>query len=341
MFYFAFCCVALLGLFGIKKKWAQRTVHSYQVWKFRAKRQPYPQHIEPSLTISSVDGYAVWEEPDRGKGMPLQIGKSGKRDSTVTGVWWLDENLFIAAHRNGCRIAIFDKRSMDEPIWKMPVDHLSDDIATKQTGPNRWEVLVSGCWACVYTKIELTRSNETGFSGTVIEVLEHEQRDFCHGVAYDPAGQQCYSIHTGLDPRIAIGSQVTRLPAPWGARDICFDAKRDRYLAVAVSSNPKRRSYSEVTGSLWTLAKGASEWSCLGVYPGVHSDALDVLGDEIWMPDQSKNSVLAVDASTGEMRTAYDGDAVDFPHGIAVSPVGDIALTNYGSSSVTVFKATG
>lgn len=96
-------------------------------------------------------------------------------------------------------------------------------------------------------------------------MLPHRDKDFCHGAAYDAEGRICYSIHAGKDPRFSIAGRIHRLPFPWGVRDLCHDVARKRYLAVAVSINPRKKPYGSVTASLWTCPEGDADWACLGV----------------------------------------------------------------------------
>ena len=280
----------------------------------------------------------VWEEPNRANTPELQIGRSGGRYSTVTGVWWLDETRFIAAHRSGMMLAVFSKDHLDGPVWSGPIDHVSDDIAAKQITPSTWEIAVSGCWDCIYSRYHL-RETDAGFEIDTLDRLAHGSKDFCHGVAYDASGGLCYSIHTGKRPRFGIGRDSYKLPAPWGVRDLCHDPVRHRYLAVAVSANPRRTAYSGVQTSLWTLDEGDSKWACMAAYNNVHSDALDVWNGHVWIPDQVGNRLLALNADTGAVDAIFDGDALDFPHGLGISAEGVIAVTNYGSSSIILAAA--
>jgi len=70
-----------------------------------------------------------WKEPNHRNDPPLHIAKSGERFSTVTGVSWLDDFRFVAAHRNGLAIAVFDIR-LSEPLLKVQsIKHFSDALA--------------------------------------------------------------------------------------------------------------------------------------------------------------------------------------------------------------------
>lgn len=293
------------------------------------------------LSIASAHAYIVWNQPNRAGTPPLHIGDSGERYSTLTGVWWLSDQSFIVSHRSGLKVAIFDLNRSDQPIWAHPVDHLTDDIAATRTDADTWEFSVSGCWDCIYSRFKLIRTatGPDNYELSLLEKAEHSARDFCHGVAYDDQGQLCVAIHTGKNPRMKIGGTTHKLPAPWGVRDLCYDRQRQRYIAVAVSANPKRAAYSQVMTSLWVCPRNGHSWECLGVYDHIHSDSLDVWEQNIWIPDQLSNRLIAVNALSGDIEAIYVGDGLDFPHGLAISPQGKIAITNYGSSSVTVMNA--
>ncbi|MEO1638858.1 MAG: hypothetical protein AAFU41_06370 [Pseudomonadota bacterium] len=289
------------------------------------------------LSQSSIEGYHVWNEPNRADTPVLHIGESGARYSTITGVWWLEETRYIACHRSGLRAAVFDLEAENPVLWTGDFGHLSDDIAAKPIDENTWEVAVSGCWENICSRFTLTKT-AAEYALQALEERPHESKDFSHGVAYDEAGQLCIALHTGVDPRIYIGKEVSRLPKPWGARDVCFDAARNRHLAIAVSANPRKTSYTGPSTSLWEMPVGAKEWVCVGVYQEIHSDALDVWGDHIWFPDQVSNALISVNAATAEMEGIFTGDCFDFPHGLGISPSGVIAVTNYGTSSIALIS---
>jgi hypothetical protein len=294
-----------------------------------------------TVSIANAAGYAVWEEPNRGNAKLLHIGKSGERYSTLTGVWWLDRTTMIVAHRGGLRLGVFDTTQFDRPVWVGEVGHLTDDIAAKPVADGAWEIAVSGCWDCIYSRFTLSRTAGASptYSLAPIDSRASATRDFCHGVAYSKAGDLNWTISTGAQPRFETGGKVFSLPAPWGARDICDDPARGRQLVVAVSANPKESSYDGVYTTLWSRSAAAEDWTCLAALSGVHSDALDVWGRHIWLTDQLGNRLLALDATSGEVAAVFSGDCLDFPHGIGISPEGRIAVTNYGSSSVVLLDA--
>lgn len=313
---------------------AKLRLHMAQMRRF-AKPETTAQQMEVSQ--KTAQHFFVWEEPNRADTPELQIGRSGGRYSTLTGLWWLDAQRFVVNHRSGLKMAVFDLTASDPMIWTDDIPYLSDDIAAKQTGPEQWEIAISGCWDTIYTRHVLDGAG--GFTMSLSEDLNHPTRDFCHGVAYDAKGQLCYAIHTGVHPRFAIGDKIHHLPYPWGVRDLCHDPARGRYIAVAVSANPRREAYGGVKTALWTYPETGGKWQCLGVYDNVHSDALDVWGDHIWLPDQVANRLLGIDVKTGDLRIICTGDAFDFPHGLGISDTGQIAVTNYGSSSVAIVDA--
>ena len=291
-----------------------------------------------SLGIDVSFRSILWEEPNRAGTPPLHIGDSGERYSTLTGVWWIDDDRFVVNHRSGLRLALFDLTSRQERIAISDIPHLTDDIAVKPLENGRFEIAVSGCWACVYSLFHMEFSSHGLPSFEFVETLDHRSEDFCHGVAYDQDGQLCTTLHTGRDPRIHIGKLEYRLPRPWGVRDICFDSNRSRYLAVAVNEDPRRGvAYSGVMTSVWELEPGKPEWSILTAIDHVHSDALDTHDGEIWLPDQLGDRVIALDGRNGRMTRIVTGEGLDFPHGLSISSAGRIAVSNYGSSSITVF----
>lgn len=196
----------------------------------------------------------VWEEPNRRKTPPLHISDRGARFSTLTGASWLTQNLYVVAHRSGLRVALFHI-NQTKPLKIFSVTHLTDDVAVKKITDKTWEISISGCWDVMYSTYSLNLDREIQFQ--LKTQKNHENKTFCHGVAYDPRGNLCLTLHTGDDPRIYIGTQETRLPTPWGARSICFDQNSGFYYVVAVSNNPQLNEYSKVATSIWRLFGGA------------------------------------------------------------------------------------
>lgn len=290
------------------------------------------------VPTGEAEAFVVWEEPNRANTPTLFIGGSGERYSTLTGVWWLDGRYFIVSHRSGLRLAIFDRLNPADALCKAEVAHLADDVAAKRVDEHEWEVALSGCWECIHSRHQVTRQDaaEPTFEIKPLDTEQHAGKDFCHGVGYGDAGALCYTIHTGKRPRLSIGQWTSQLPTPWGARDVCYDSVSHRYVAVAVSVNPQRFAYSCVQTSLWVCEQGSREWRCLAVYVKMHSDAVDVWGGCIWMPDQLGNRLLCLEAATGVIRGIASGDAFNFPHGLGISSEGKIAVTNYGTSSVVI-----
>lgn len=313
----------------------------FGIWRVRHLEKGMHAARLGKISIASASFYIVWEEPNRAETPRLHIGKSGERCSTLTGIWWLDEERFVVNHRSGLRMAVFDRRNSDLRIWTGELAHPTDDISGKRIDENSWEIITSGCWSCIYSRYRLTSSQDTDrpFETELLDVKESPSKDFCHGVAYGDEGRLCYSIHTGMRPRMNIGGVDHTLPYPWGVRKLCYDAARRRYIAVAVSTNPRRSAYRKVMTSLWVLPQDSDRWECLAAYNNMHSDSLGVWKDHIWLPDQLNNRLIAVDAIGGYPEWIGSGDAINFPHGLGISPQGMVAFTNYGTSSIAGLDA--
>jgi len=282
------------------------------------------------MSVSEI----TWREPNRANTPPLHIASRGERFSTLTGVCWLDEHRFLVNHRSGLRMALFDLREGRSPVLVVPLPHLTDDIAAHRTADGVYEVAVSGCWEAACSRYRLELAEKTAI--TLLETREARDRTFCHGVAYDARGTLCLSFHTGVDPRIEIGEATSRLPAPWGARDLCCDPRSGRYFAVAVSRNPQRRAYGKTGTSLWSMLPGAADWRQVATIDGVHADACQVHRGRIWLPDQKGDRVLGICLEGERPPVVLRGPCFDFPHGLGISASGMLAVTNYGSSSIAL-----
>lgn len=281
-----------------------------------------------------------WQEPNRAETPPLHIGDSGDRFSTLTGVWWLNEKQFVVNHRSGLRLALFDLSQEVPMIASAEIPHLTDDISARPLSDDTYEIAVSGCWACIYSLFHMRLRENEAPSFELVKTVKSPTKDFCHGVGYDDEGVLCTASHTGKDPRLYVGAEVYRLPVPWGARDICYDADKNRYLAVSVNKNPNAKSsYTGVYTGIWSLGSQDKDWTLEAVLENVHTDALDVHSGEVWLPDQLGNRVVAVDIDNQRVTRIISGDGLDFPHGLSISKGGKIAISNYGSSDITIFSA--
>ena len=275
-----------------------------------------------------------WEESNRGETPPLHIAASGARFSTLTGVCWLDEYRFVANHRNGLRVALFDLRGGEAPIASADLTCLTDDIAAKRIDEHTWEVAMSGCWERDCLLYRLIVDEQPRFE--LIAERPKKDKTFSHGVAYDLSGQLCLAFSVGDQPRIEIGDRAVLLPKPWGARNVCVDRESGVLYAVAVSNTPKRSAYRVTATSLWRSSDSGKAWECLGVIADVHSDACQVHAGKIWFGDQVENRILGFDLLHKAVDFIIRGGAIDFPHGLSISAAGTLAVTNYGSSTITM-----
>lgn len=277
----------------------------------------------------------IWTEPNRAKTPPLNIESRGERFSTLTGVWWIDEFKFVVNHRNGLRIALFDIRAGAKPLAITSIPHLSDDIAARRLDENTWEVAVSGCWDKAYSTYLLAiHGPEVTFA--LKETRQHPDRSFCHGVYYDGEGRLCLAFHTGKNPRIEMANRTWTLPQPWGPRDLCHDSNDGIYYAVAVSKNPQLVAYEQTSTSVWSLKANADQWDLVTVIDDMHSDACQIYQGRLWLPDQKGDRVLGVCLKKEKPPLVIKGKCFDFPHGLAISEKGMLAVTNYGNSSITL-----
>ena len=276
----------------------------------------------------------VWKEPNRAQTPPLHIASRGERYSTLTGAWWIDEYRIAVNHRSGLRIAIFDIRDASKPIVIAEIPHLSDDIAAKFITENYWEISVSGCWEEAYSVYKLVMKSEPEMS--LQYTKHHKDRTFSHGVAYGKNGELCVAFHTGNNPRIEISDKAWKLPEPWGARDVCYDYENDKYYAIAVSHNPQKSSYQNTSTSVWTYEADIDDWKIASKISGVHSDACQVYRGRLWIPDQKGDRVFGLDLSQKSHPITLSGKCFNFPHGLAISDFGMLAVTNYGNSSITL-----
>ena len=276
----------------------------------------------------------IWKEPNRAQTPPLHIASRGQRFSTVTGVWWLDEFRFVANHRNGLRIALFDIRALERPLAICDIPHLTDDIAAKKTAENSWEIAVSGCWDAAYSLYQLTIADSIHLHR--ISTVPHRDKTFCHGVAYGKEGDLCLTFHTGSNPRIVIANTTWQLPEPWGARDLCYDPGSDKYYAVAVSQNPKRTAYDTANTSIWELDSVQSPWKKVKEISDMHADTCQIHQNRLWIPDQNADRVLGLCLNDTRPTVVVKAECLDFPHGLGISAHGILAVTSYGNSSITL-----
>lgn len=286
----------------------------------------------------------VWEEPNRANTPPLHIANSGARTSSLTGVKWLSDSEFITNHRSGLRIAYFDLKKKKTPIFIGVLPHLTDDVSAKEISEGVWEVAVSGCWVAPYSILTFDRNNGFHYEWTA----KKKDHTFCHGVEYDESGALWLGLHTGKKPRIQKvninGSlKVWKLPKPWGCRKICFDKSGIAY-AIAVSNVPQLKAYSESRTSVWRLDPDGPKtflrsprWEKVLDIDKMHSDSGQIINGVIWLPDQLNNKLVGVDLMDGRRHEDFSHVTLDFPHGIDINANNTIAVSNYGTSNVTLF----
>lgn len=310
----------------------------YNLRKLRDRQKSEATARVVDISRKDVRHFSIWDQPNRANSLKLHIGKSGTRDSTLTGAGWLNDDTIIIAHRSGLRVGIFRLGASEEPLWTSDVDFQTDILAATRRDETTWEFAVSGCWECLYERFELKNDPDdpNSFSVRSLERMNHTKRDFCHGVGYDKDRTLGYSVSIGKDPRFTLEDRVFRLPYPWGVRDLVFDEGRQEYFAVAVSKAPKMKSYGNVKSSLWRMAAGRDQWDCIGVYDNVQGDGLAARDGTVWFSDQIGNRLMAANAKSGDLELICTGSAFDFPHGIAMSPKGLLIVTNYGNSSWVV-----
>jgi hypothetical protein len=254
--------------------------------------------------------------------------------STITGVCWLDEHRLVANHRNGKRVALFDLRNGDEPAAIAALPNLTDTVDVRRVSPDRWEVVTSDCWEAAYTKLQLTATGRPTFE--LLETVWKNDRTFCHGVTFDREGRLWLALSTGRRPRIELaGGKSWQLQKPWGCRSVFFDRNTGKAYAVACSNNPKQDSYDEVATSLWTLDPVKDAWVPIALLKKTHSDSGAFFRGRVWIPDQHGDRVLGIDLTRREKTIVLQED-FSFPHGIAISEAGTLAVTNYGTSSITL-----
>ncbi len=277
-----------------------------------------------------------WEEPNRRNTPPLHIASRGTRISTLTGVTWLDESRFVVNHRSGERVALFDLRCGESPVAVGELPHLTDGISAHRLSEHEWEIAVSGCWDAVHSRLVLRTKPAPSFS--LLETRPAADRTFCHGLRYDPEGRIWLALSTGEDPRIEIDREgrCWRLPAPWGARDVCFDPDSGAAWAVAVSNVPQLSAYRETAVGVWVMGAGDSTFALVRTFEGLHADACRVHSGRLWFACQRNDRVLGFELSGREPDLVLQGLDLDFPHGVDVSPTGMLAVTNYGTSTVTL-----
>jgi len=103
---------------------------------------------------------------------------------------------------------------------------------------------------------------------------------------------------------------------------------------LANSSNPKKQSYAEVAVSIWTLNPDKDDWVPCARLERTHTDCGAIYKGRLWLNDQHGDRVLGLDLSRREKPILLQGE-FSFPHGVAISPAGILAVTNYGSSSIS------
>jgi hypothetical protein len=69
--------------------------------------------------------------------------------------------------------------------------------------------------------------------------------------------------------------------------------------------------------------------------PNLHSDSCQHFQGKIWVPDQLGNRIFGINLDSVK-HIIIKGTDIDFPHGISISELGVLAVTNYGDSSIVL-----
>lgn len=275
-----------------------------------------------------------WKEPNRSQAAHLHIASRGQRLSTLTGVDWIDEYRFVVNHQVGLRIAVFDLRAEDNPELIADVPHRSDSVAARKLNKNTWEIVVSGCWEAVSSTYHLVEDGACKLS--LANTVRSHDKSFCHGVSFGKNEDLCYAFHTGQNLRVQIGKKAWKLPDPWGPRDVCYCGALDCYFVVAVSHSASFTAYETADTSLWQLDVASGNWKFLQKFDNLHSDSCRIFKDFLLFPDQLSDRVLAQNLTNQGPPFVINGDCFDYPHGVAISTNGILAVTNYGDSSISL-----
>lgn len=282
----------------------------------------------------SCVGQIEWQEPNRLKLDPLYIANRGSRASTVTGVVWLGDNLVVANHRDGMRVALFDV-STGGMLAHAAVPHLNDSCDARVVAPGVWEIVLSGCWEAAFSIYRLSLNGAPRFD--LIRTHWFNNRSFCHGATWSSDGKVWLSFMTGRDPRIEIfpRGKIWRLPSPWGSRGICFDGGSEEVWCVANSNTPKKTSFERTGMTIFRKRPLEEEWESFFSIEQVHGDCVVLHKGRLWVNDQYGDRLLRVDA---EGKAEFFGsDMLSFPHALAISGNSILAVTNYGSSDIVFF----
>jgi hypothetical protein len=277
-----------------------------------------------------------WVEPNHRNDPPLHIAKSGERYSTVTGITWLDNYMFVAAHRNGLAIAVFDIRLTQPLLQVKAIKHFSDTIASKKINENTWEIIVSGCYECAFSNYVLTINQSVEFK--LLSVKKHQDVSFSHGANYDHEGNYILSYSTGETPRIETEKKIWKLPRPWGPRDVCLNPDTNEMFCVAVSAQPKRVSYHQSQVSVWSYIKILDEWKMILKINNAHSDSCRFYKNRLFLPDQVNHQILVFNLQEKTKPLVLKSKFFDFIHGLDISDSGILAITSYGQSSIILLN---
>ena len=274
-----------------------------------------------------------WDEPNRAGLKPLHISTSGNRYSSLAGVRWIDNYRLVANHNSGLRIAFFDIRDSLKPIFTIETPHRTDDISIKRIGSHLYEIVVSGCWDAAYSIYHLSDEGEVRIK--YLFTKKNIDRTFSHGVSYSREGKIFVTYSTGENPRIELEEKIWVLPKPWGPRFVSYCHVSNTYFAVCNSTVPKLNAYKTVDASIWIFDTINNTWLMKFRLPNVHSDSCQYFQGKIWIPDQLGNRIFAIDLDTSKY-IVLESKSIDFPHGISISELGVLAVTNYGDSSIAL-----
>lgn len=275
--------------------------------------------------------------PDYPRRSPLYVGQRG-RESTLTGVAWLNESVLLLAHRDAKSIAVVELDT-GKIVASHQGEYMPDLLDVRRISKGRWKAMASNCWEARYSEYTIHNVN-TDWRVTLDAVVAHDDRSFCHGANYDKkTGDRILSFHTGERPRVEMGSATFPFPKPWGPRSVIQDSTTGRIFAITVSMLPSTAKYERVDTAIFEYLDIERRWSPLFKVDSMHADSGVACGNFILLNNQYSDRLELFDLSLKRPSRASISMGLSFPHAVALSDRGRVAVTNYGTSEVVIIMA--
>ena len=291
--------------------------------------------IKTFLPVNDVT-LIPWSEPNNFEYKDLHVGDRGSRLATITGVTWLTRSILVAAHHCSGKIGIFNLNNDKVPIKTININTRTDDVTCRWVDSQNFLISCSATWSGeqVLIKGSLIDNSLNLGNPQLIKNLDHS---FSHGTFF--IGTEpgiCFS--TGEFPRIQIGDKIITLPLG-NLPTTAFYEDKSSLLYICANKYPASQENIQVPSeaTIWRFNMSNNILDYICSIDQCHVDKCQIFYGCLWINNQYRDNVTAVNLANPENQLVIKHDSIDFPHGLEINNNGILAVSNYKSECISIF----